>query len=66
MKDGHVGPHPTHKDDLQCAPQLITNLSAQPQFLDDLSCMQNKITTQWIPAKMSMRQKETSAYIAVN
>jgi hypothetical protein len=66
MNDEHVGPPPTHKDALQCASQLITNSTAQPHLMDDLSCLYNNITTQWTAAKMSMRQKETSAYTAVN
>jgi hypothetical protein len=66
MNEEHVTLPTTHKDALQCVSQLITNSSAQPQFMDDLFCLSNTITTQWIAAKMSRRQTETSAYIAVN
>jgi hypothetical protein len=64
INDEHVRPPPTHKDVLQCASQLITNSSHQ--LMDDLFCFYNNTTTQQIAAKISMRQKETSAYIAVN
>jgi hypothetical protein len=51
-------PLPSHKEALQCVPQLIIHsLAHQPQFIGGLFHLYNSIEWQWMTAKTSTRQK---------